>query len=284
MQGTMNEVIGGFVSERDGPEPLVALELGALTPPDLAFFLDFDGTLADFADDPAAVAIPEEIRTALARLHDAAGGAVAVVSGRPIGDLDRMLQPLRLPLAGVHGLEWRIPSGAVRRAGFDARALGSAARLLAEFAAANPGTFLEEKPGAVALHYRRRPELAGEALALARTAAERSGLSLMHGKMVLELKDSAVTKAHAISRFMSLAPFAGRRPLYAGDDVTDEDAFRSLSGTGAITIKVGPGETAARFRACDIDEFRNWLVRLAAHVNGCGSPGARRAGGMSPAR
>lgn len=295
MQGATKEAASGLVSGSERPAQLVTLDHAVLAPRETAFFLDFDGTLADFADDPAAVAIPEDVRTALHRLQDAAGGALAVVSGRPIADLDRMLDPLKLPLAGVHGLEWREVSGALMRADIDTRAVDLAVDLLTAFASDNPGTLVEEKPGAVALHYRRRPELAGQALAVARNAAERSGLSLMQGKMVLELKDPAVTKAHAISRFMSLAPFAGRRLLYAGDDVTDEDAFRSLAGVDAVTIKVGPGDTAAQFRARDIDEFRNWLVALASRFmtgsrNEAGSftaaGGSRRRSfvGMGPAR
>lgn len=279
MQGATKEARDGPGSSDNGPIPLAALAHRGLTPHDIAFFLDFDGTLADFADDPAAVAIPEDVRSALQRLQQAAGGAVAVISGRPIADLDRMLDPLRLPLAGVHGLEWREASGALMRTDVDTQPVGSAVKDLAAFAKDHPGTFVEEKPGAVALHYRRRPELADEAAAAACKAAERSGLSLMQGKMVLELKDPAVTKGHAISRFMSLAPFSGRRPLYAGDDVTDEDAFRSLAGADAVTIKVGPGETAAQFRAGDIDEFRTWLVALAGRFASGSNNGERRSTG-----
>jgi trehalose 6-phosphate phosphatase len=252
-------------NERRGQEAesLAVLDVSALQPDTTAIFLDFDGTLVDFAEDAGSVVLPDEVRAMLATLSAATSGAVAVVSGRPISDLDRMLAPLAIAVAGVHGLERRSGAAGLVRADVDQTAMDIARARLSAFAECHAGTFLETKHGAVALHYRRRPALAGAALAAAEAAADAAGLALMHGKMVLELKDPKMTKAHAIAAFMGEAPFFGRRPLFAGDDVTDEDAFRCLGRWDGIAIKVGEGKTTAAFRARGINEFRAWLAGLA---------------------
>ena len=246
------------------PLPLAALDLDALSPQGTAIFLDFDGTLADFAEDPAAVFLPETVLQSLASLMHSTKGALAVISGRPIADLDRMLAPLSVPVAGVHGLERRNADARIIKATVDQAAIDDVRACLAAFADANPGTLVEAKPGAVALHYRRRPELAEAALAVAEAAIEKHGaLRIMRGKMVFEIKDPTTTKANAIAEFMDEPPFEGRQPLFAGDDVTDEDAFHHIGDWRGVAIKVGDGETAAGFRAGDIDEFRTWLAGLA---------------------
>jgi trehalose 6-phosphate phosphatase len=246
------------------PRPLAALDLEALSPQGTALFLDFDGTLADFAEDPSAVVLPQEVLHSLTNLKQSTNGALAVISGRPIGDLDRMLAPLVVPLAGVHGLERRNAEARVLKAEVDQDAIEEIRAGLSVFADANPGTLVEVKPGAVALHYRKRPELADAALAVAEAVlAGHDGLRIMHGKMVIEIKDPSTTKANAIADFMAESPFEGRLPVFAGDDVTDEDAFHHIAVWDGITIKIGAGETAAGYRADDIDEFRAWLARLA---------------------
>jgi trehalose 6-phosphate phosphatase len=257
---------GGMMAEE--PRPLAELDLSLLAPGRTAFFLDFDGTLADFNEDPAAVFLPGRERRSLAALATVASGAVAIVSGRAIADIDRMFAPLKLPAAGVHGLERRKASGEVSRAALSEAPLAFARSRLQALARLHPGLLVEEKPGSVALHFRRRPELEPQCLEIARNISEaEETLQVLHGKMVIELKVGGATKADAIAAFMREAPFEGRRPFFAGDDSTDEDAFGKVLGLKGISVKVGPGVTIAAYRAAGIDAFRDWLAGLAQRFN-----------------
>ncbi|MGE3246710.1 MAG: trehalose-phosphatase [Beijerinckiaceae bacterium] len=239
----------------------------AVLPDSASLFLDFDGTLVDFAAHPDEVVLPIRVRDDVARIGLKLGGALAIVSGRRIEDIDRFFAPLILPVAGVHGLFRRDSGGVLHSADFDAKALENLAGRLRGFTATEPGLLLERKPGSVAVHYRLRPELAAvcaEALVAAVGETGASGLfHVMHGKMVVEARASDMTKASAIAAFMREAPFAGRVPVFAGDDVTDEDGFREVETLGGVTIKVGTGTTLARYRVGSIGEFRDWLHHLA---------------------
>jgi trehalose 6-phosphate phosphatase len=242
------------------PLPLSDFDISALDAKNTAFFLDFDGTLADFSDDPAKVALPPVEKQSLARLKQATGSAVAIVSGRPISDLERLVAPLELPMAGVHGLERKTARGEMLRMPLDEAGLQKARNRLRTFSLGHAGILMEEKPGSIALHYRKRPELETPCMAAARAVVgENPGLKLLHGKMVIEIKAGHATKADAIRAFMQEEPFKGRRPLFAGDDATDEDAFPAVDALGGTSIKVGHGPTHAAYRAADIDEFRAWL-------------------------
>jgi trehalose 6-phosphate phosphatase len=227
-----------------------------------AFFLDFDGTLVEFAERPDAVALGDEMRRTLSSLVAASGGAVAVVSGRELGVIDAMLHPLRLPASGEHGLERRSADGEVTRAVVGADAAAGLHREVARFASPHDGLLVEAKGGSVALHYRRRPDLEPACLAFADGLEGRDGIHPLRGKMVVEFKLSTRTKADALADFMREAPFHGRRPLYAGDDVTDEDALRWVAGRQGVAIKIGPGETAAGYRLAGVDALRQWLAGL----------------------
>jgi trehalose 6-phosphate phosphatase len=247
------------------PSPLSALDIAHFDPAKTAFFVDFDGTLAEIADDPAAVALDSRERQALTEIAGATDGAVAIISGRAVADLDRLLAPLVLPLAGVHGLERRAAAGALSRIPSDEAALGKAMQALRALERQHPGLLVEKKPGSVALHFRRRPEL--EPLCMATTTAlveTHPSLQLLHGKMVIELKAGQATKADAIRDFMRESPFRGRTPLFAGDDATDECGFLAMPEFAGTSIKIGPGRTIANYRAETIEEFRAWLARLAA--------------------
>jgi trehalose 6-phosphate phosphatase len=201
-------------------------------------------------------------------LAKAAGGAVAIISGRPIADIDRMLDPLTLPVAGVHGLERRAANGKIFRAALPEAPLAAARVRLQGLARLHPGLLVEEKPGSVALHFRRRPELEPQCMEIARTIAEACGeLQALHGKMVLEFKAGHATKADAVAAFLKEEPFRGRRPFFAGDDSTDEDVFAKMLEWQGISIKVGPGATAAAYRAPCIDAFRDWLADLTRRFN-----------------
>lgn len=250
------------------PEPDLsdaAFSIHDLAPARTAFFLDFDGTLARIVSDPAQAAVAAPTLAALRRLHEAAGGAVAIVSGRIIAQLDAMLHPLRLPVAGVHGLERRNAAGAVFTTPFDAPAQHRITSALRRFVSERPGLLAEVKSGSVALHYRRRPELEADCRAFAAAAARAEPrVRIVEGKMVVELKLSARTKGDAIADFMAEPPFRGRRPFFAGDDATDEAGFAVVNAMDGVSLKVGPGETRARHRVEGIDAFIAWLERLAA--------------------
>jgi trehalose 6-phosphate phosphatase len=229
-----------------------------------AFFFDFDGTLAEIADEPGAVRVKSPVAGALARLAMASGGALAIVSGRDIRQIDGLLAPLRLPVAGVHGLERRDAGGNLHRLAVDEALAERVGVRIGALVARHPGLLREVKPGSVALHYRKRPELAGACLELAhQLAGEDERIQLQRGRKVVELKFARRNKADAIAEFMAEPPFSGRMPLFAGDDVTDEDGFAEVARHGGVAIKIGDGETAADFRFAGIAAFHGWLAAMA---------------------
>lgn len=230
---------------------------------DTALFFDFDGTLAPIVPNPHEVALPPRTAELLGRLSAQASGAVAVVSGRPVSELDLLLAPLVLPLAGVHGRQRRDGAGLYTDTATDLAAVDGAEKPLAAFSACNAGTLVERKPGAVALHYRQRPELAGTVVELARAIArEEAGLRLIEGKMVVEFCVGRIGKGDAVAAFLAETPFIGRRPIYFGDDVTDEDAYPVVDAAGGISVRIGPGATRARHRLPDVAALQGWLGSL----------------------
>ncbi|WP_011580868.1 MULTISPECIES: trehalose-phosphatase [Chelativorans] len=246
-------------------EPLSSLDCSALKPNSIAIFLDFDGTLADIAERPDEVSVPPTTREALARLLKSTDGAIAIITGRPIEVIDHFLAPLLLPVAGVHGMERRTAGGQHVGSVIDEEELSAVRAKLQAFADSHEGLLLELKHGSLALHYRQRPDLEAASIAAVHAAANDSkGLHLLHGKMVLEVKGGKATKADALTAFMQEDPFRGRTPLFAGDDVTDEDAFNQIAHINGFSIKIGGGKTSARFRADEASSFREWLERLAA--------------------
>ncbi len=250
-------------------EPLSGLDTSALSPGTLAVLLDFDGTLVSIADRPGGVILKQHTAESLTRLEAKLGGAVAIVSGRPIDEIDRIFAPRRFAVAGIHGLERRDSDGRRHEAPYDRGSLDRIARALEAAVGEEPGLLLERKPGSVALHYRRRPELAERCREAAACAAEgHEDAQVLAGKMVVEVKLGRRTKADAVRDFMAEAPFAGRRPLYAGDDVTDEDAFRAVAGLGGISIKIGCEDTAARYCVAGTAEFLDWLDTLSETLAG----------------
>ena len=232
---------------------------------DWALFLDFDGTLVHLRAHPDEVVADSHVKGLLQSLAQAFGGALAIVSGRSLDGLDRLLGPLQLPTAGIHGLERRGADGRVHRPADPTPAFDAARRALEGYAASHPGLLLEDKGNALALHFRRAPEQAAHALE--RMEAERRRLGedfhLQHGKAVVELKPTAHHKGTVVEAFMAEPPFAGRRPVFLGDDVTDEDAFRTVNRLGGISVRVGDGaHTAARFRLASVDAALAWLAGL----------------------
>jgi trehalose 6-phosphate phosphatase len=229
-------------------------------PRTIAFFLDFDGTLVELAERPDTIRLAERTRDVLSRLAVVTGGAVAIVTGRDIGDLDRFLEPLRLPAAGIHGLTRRSPTGLSHSAPLDEEFLRHAEFLLVPLVLAETGLLLERKSNAVALHYRGRPDLEESCRAvMEQLVALCPGIQIKRGKMVFEAKPFGADKGTAILDFLKEPPFAGRRPIVAGDDFTDEDAFAAVNAVGGIAIKIGPGDTCARYAAADTAAFLDWL-------------------------
>lgn len=204
-----------------------------------ALFLDLDGTLAPIVADPRMVGPDARRNDVLAQAERALGGRVAVVSGRAISDVDRILHGRIHSVAGLHGLERRIGDGGIARdpppPGFAAAAEAAHA-----FVAAREGLMLEDKGLSLAIHYRAAPAREAEAHAFADAAAARHGLSVQHGKMVVELRTPGADKGDAIAAFMREAPFAGARPIFVGDDLTDEHGFETAAALGGFGVLVGP--------------------------------------------
>lgn len=230
-----------------------------------ALFLDVDGSLLEFAADPSGVHVPRTLLDLLQRLRDALDGALALVSGRGIDDLDRLFAPLRLPAAGIHGCELRDADGTHRTLGLDQ---GLAARLHAsarELAAALPGVLLEPKHAAVALHYRQAPALAAQVHeGAARIVAALPGIALQPGAMVCELKPADVDKGRAVDALRTAAPFRGRTPVFVGDDLTDEHAFAAVNRADGLSVLVGARPSAARYALPAPADVQAWLRHVAA--------------------
>lgn len=236
-----------------------------------AFFLDVDGTLADIAPHPEAVAIADHARDTLSRLADGCAGAVALVSGRSIADIDRLFAPLHLPVAGLHGIERRDAAGRISRAEIDPRRLDAVRARLGAFADAHPGALVEDKGLALALHYRQAPEAGDAAQALAAELASESGAALVvqRGKMVVELRPAGANKGTAVAAFMTEPPFAGRTPVFVGDDVTDEAGFATINAMGGVSIRVGDGApTCACYDGASVAGIHDWLAAAADRLGG----------------
>lgn len=233
--------------------------------PNWAFFLDIDGTLLALAAAPAGVMVERELKQTLGRLHAAVGGAVALVSGRRIGEVDSLFAPLRLPTAGQHGVERRNRSGVMHRHAAPSHRLSEIKNRLAPLVARHPGLLLEEKGFTLAIHYRQVPGLGGHLHRLLRERVNSAAdLRLQRGKMVLEIVPKGSDKGIAISEFMSESPFCGRIPVFLGDDVTDEFGFSVVNAMNGHSIKVGPGCSAARWRLPDVHAVRLWLEQCAS--------------------
>jgi trehalose 6-phosphate phosphatase len=241
-----------------------------MTPPalcgDIALFLDLDGTLLEHREHPQAVSVDAALRRLLGELRLATEGALALITGRSIADLDQLLAPLILPAAGQHGMELRLASGALRRHAPDATRLRHAATAVGLAAAAHPGLLVEDKGMSLALHYRNAPQLRdGLARAMRNIAASLGeGFTLQEGKFVFELKPSGRDKGTAIVEFTREAPFSGRLPVFVGDDLTDEHGFEAVNALGGHSVKVGRGDTHARWRLADTAAVIGWLSGFAA--------------------
>jgi trehalose 6-phosphate phosphatase len=235
-----------------------------------AYFLDLDGTLVELAATPDTVVVPAPLIAALEALARDTKGAVAVISGRALERVDALLAPLNLPIASEHGHKRRDARGTIHGAEMPAHVLSAIKAELSALAENELGLLVEAKGASLALHYRARPEL-GTALkakltALAKRFAE--DVALLEGKYVLELKPKEASKGRAIAAFLDEPPFAGRKPVFVGDDVTDEDGFRVVNAAQGITIRVAHGSdgaqaTEARYRLESPAALLDWLAARA---------------------
>lgn len=241
--------------------------------PDLrrsAILLDIDGTILDFAPSPRQVWVPPGLRQTLTRLADLTGGALALVSGRSIDDIDLIFSPLRLAAIGVHGAEMRTSGDAPARMR-TAPLSPALKRRLAKVAELGPGILVEDKGYSVALHYRQSPASEPDVLSAIRTicaGASQEAVEILPGKFVVDIKPAAINKGDAVEDLMQLAPFAGRRPIFIGDDLTDLSVFDIMPKFGGRAYSVG-GITADVDGHFETPEtVRSWLARIAAESVG----------------
>jgi trehalose 6-phosphate phosphatase len=230
-----------------------------------AIFLDLDGTIVELVEYPDAVRVEASTLRLLETLRDKSRGALAVISGREIASIDLLLRPLILPVAGVHGLQRRDAAGFVHL--HETSDIKPVTIVLEKVIGEESGVIIEQKPGAVALHYRLRPDLERRCCEIVEeVVGRRPDLRLVHGKMVFEILQRGADKGSVIEAFLLEPPFLGHKPIFAGDDATDESGFSAVNALGGISIKVGPSKTAARFRAKDVGELRDWLCKLAGET------------------
>ena len=228
-----------------------------------ALFLDVDGTLLDIAAEPSLVQVPSWLPFTLTDLAARCGGALALVSGRAISSLDQLFVPVQLAAAGCHGAEIRpTPAGAV-----DLQAAKVPDDLRETFLSlAEGGVLLEDKGATLALHYRavENPTSVLDHMVAIKDTVAAQGYELVFGKKVVELRPHGVDKGTAIKAFMSLAPFSGRRAVFAGDDTTDNDAFAQLLPYDGLGIAVGARNPLAKYWAPTPGVFRDWIRALHA--------------------
>lgn len=243
------------------------------TTSDIAVFLDVDGTLLEIAPTPTAVVVPAQVTELLYRLWVKLDGALALVSGRSLEEIDRLFSPYRFPGAGEHGCELREPSGCTVVPSLDPASVRTVHELISAFEFESPGVLVEYKPYGAAIHYRLSPEAEPEVATCVHTALAHTGsaFTLQRGKCVYEIKPAGFSKGHSIRALMEHRPFQGRHPLFIGDDVTDESGFEAVNMAGGTSIRVGAASAATLARytldsPAAVHELLAWL--LARHEQG----------------
>jgi trehalose 6-phosphate phosphatase len=251
--------------------PMVASGVRPLARPpvdllrDGCLFLDFDGTLVELAESPDAVRVEQRLSRLMHALHDRLAGRIAVISGRPAGQV-RELFDTDLIVVGSHGLEFIARDGTSRTPDRPI-ALGEVRASMDNLAARLSGVLVEDKPFGVALHFRRCPEAEADCIGLASTLAAAHDLHLQPGKMMIEVRAGGGDKGSAIRTLMREPDMGGRRPVFMGDDLTDEPGFVAAEELGGAGILVGePRETAARYRLAGVEATLAWLEAASAEV------------------
>jgi trehalose 6-phosphate phosphatase len=242
-----------------------------------SLFLDFDGTLVDFAATPDGVQPEPALRALLERLLDRLDGAVAIITGRRIASIDALLAPLRLPVAGLQGLERRSADGVIHRPAAPAAWLVPLRTRLRAHVESHPGLLLEDKEFSLAVHYRAAPrhEAVTRRWLQSLLTDWPEDARLLEGNCVFELRPGSSDKGTALEMFMAEVPFAGRRPIYLGDDDADLPAMRAARDRRGMAIAVGPRITALQ-RLKDPAAVRDWLEALAARCTTGALAAARR--------
>ena len=233
-----------------------------------ALFLDFDGTLVDIFARPDLTRVSPPLIGILDHIYQHLDGALAIVTGRPLTDLDRLLAPLTLPAAGIHGIQHRDGAGHVESR--CQTAIPDDVRVqIKALATSDSRLILEDKGYSLGLHYRQAPELETTLRSKLDDIGATLGpkFSVQDGKMVLELRPVGIDKGSAIEKFMSEAPFSGRHVIFIGDDMTDEDAFAVVNRMHGYSVKVGQPDpethTAAQYTLNDVADVHAWLKALA---------------------
>ena len=238
------------------PPPLGLLDGAAL-------FLDFDGTLVELADTPDSIRVSPELGPLLERLRRRLQGRLAIVSGRSLADLESHIPASGIAFSGSHGVELRLVDGTCLPLSVPI-GLDDVHDRVAAFAAGAQGLLVEDKPAGIALHYRLAPDWAERATAFMEGLAEERGWSVQRGNMVAELRPTGATKGDALRAFMTEPKFKAARPVFVGDDLTDEHGFEAAAGLGGAGILVGPPRgTAARFRLPSVAAVAEWLRAFA---------------------
>lgn len=233
-----------------------------LLPAHAALFLDLDGTLLDFASRPQDVVVEARVRETIARLHAALDGALAIVSGRPLAEIDRLSHLPSIAAAGLHGAQVRDAAGTIHAMPLAGGALDRVRQHAREHSAALDGVLLEDKGDAIAVHYRQAPH-AAEAVArlcseLLRIAG--SAFALQHGNHVIELRARGSDKGTAVATLMASPPFSGRQAWMIGDDLTDEHAFAVVNTCHGVSVVVGTRRpTQAKHALAGPAGVRDWL-------------------------
>jgi trehalose 6-phosphate phosphatase len=244
-----------------GGSPVTPPPLARADAARLAIFLDFDGCLVDLAPRPQDVIVPRTLTPILHRLRRRTGGALALVSGRPVAALRAILTGPPLAVCGSHGAERSRTGLRIERIEVDHEALADAATRAEAELMGQAGLLLERKPVGLGLHYRGAPGRAAEVHALARRLLPcLPGFHAHAGKMVVELRPDGIGKGHAVRAVMQTPRFCGRTPVVFGDDTTDEPAFMVANRMGGLSVKVGPGVTVARHRLPNPSALRRLLA------------------------
>jgi trehalose 6-phosphate phosphatase len=231
-----------------------------------AILLDVDGTILDLAATPREVWVPPSLRHDMSRLIECTGGAVALVSGRSLNDLDLLFSPLQLPAVGGHGAEFRPYVGGEQDLRRSVPLDASLKRKFAAVAELGPGIVIEDKGYSIALHYRLAPALEGAVkAAVAQICAENpfAPIEVLHGKSVLEIKQIGFNKGTAVRELMRYPPFADRHPIFIGDDVTDESVFEIISEFDGLAFSVGRMVAGVNGHFEKPEAVRGWLTRIA---------------------
>jgi trehalose 6-phosphate phosphatase len=230
-----------------------------------ALLLDIDGTLLDLAPSPNEVRVPPKLAKSLSRLLARTNGALALVSGRSLGDIDRIFAPMLFPAVGGHGAEMRI---SVESEAVASRAPPMNVDLIRRFAAIaglNAGILVEDKGYALALHFRKAPDAEQaiyDAVSVIRADLPNAPIEVLPGKFVCEIKHSGFTKATGVRELMTREPFKGRRPVFLGDDVTDETVFAIMPDMKGLSFSVGRRAKGVDGHFHAPRDVRAWLGRL----------------------